>query len=237
VAESAVDLGPERRVFDGSEMGRVRAAPLKIVVKTDMAVRPEHGVEWRRLAKLNKEALHGREWRLVEIGTELKRIRECAGVPQHVVEEAEFLVKRHLNAVKGFPPEAVAAAVLWVATKALREPRPLEDFLVCCKTEKRMVRRAAWRLSEATKPRRMPIEDYVKILAARVGLSASVVKRAVEILEKKRRLLSGKNPWVWAAAALWVASPKSYVLFQSALADAAGIYIESLEMAAKKLRA
>jgi len=52
------------------------------------------------------------------------------------------------------------------------------------------------------------IEDYVKTLAARVNLPAPVVKAAVDILERNRRLLSGKNPWVWAAAALWLASFK-----------------------------
>ncbi len=47
VAESAVDVGPEWRVFNEREKRRVRAAPLKLVVKTDMAVRPEHGACWR----------------------------------------------------------------------------------------------------------------------------------------------------------------------------------------------
>jgi hypothetical protein len=60
---------------------RVRTAPLKLVVKTDMAVKPEHGVQWRRLAKFHRETLHGRERRLAAIGGELKRIRECAGLP------------------------------------------------------------------------------------------------------------------------------------------------------------
>jgi len=55
---------------------------------------------------------------------------------------------------------------------------------------------------------RPSIEDYVKTLAARVGLPAPVVKAAVELLERNRRLLSGKNPWVSAAAALWLASFK-----------------------------
>jgi hypothetical protein len=48
--------------------------------------------------------------------------------------------------------------------------------------------------------RRPGIEDYVKTLAARVNLPAPIVKAAVELLEKNRRLLSGMNPWVWAAA-------------------------------------
>ena len=96
VVESTVDVGPEWRVFDEWEKKRrVRAAPLKLVVKTDMAVKPEHGARWRRLARLHRETLHGFERRLVEIGAELWRIRECAGLPQHVAEEAEALVKRY----------------------------------------------------------------------------------------------------------------------------------------------
>ena len=77
-----------------------------------MAVKPEHGVQWRRLAKFHRETLHGRERRLAAIGGELKRIRECAGLPQSVAEEAEALVKRYFDLVAGFPPEVVAVAVL-----------------------------------------------------------------------------------------------------------------------------
>jgi transcription initiation factor TFIIB len=129
VAESTVDVGPEWRVFDEREKRRVRSAPLKLVIKTDMAVKPEHGVQWRRLAKFHRETLHGYERRLAAVGDELKRIRECAGLPQSVVEEAESLVKKYFNLVAGFPPEVVAVAVLWTAAKAAGAPRPLEDFL------------------------------------------------------------------------------------------------------------
>jgi len=56
------------------------------------------------------------------------------------------------------------------------------------------VRRGAWRLKKAVKQSRRPsIEDYVKTLAARVNLPAPVVKSAVELLERNRRVLSGKN--------------------------------------------
>ena len=40
---------------------------------------------------------------------------------------------------------------------------------------------------------RRPIEDYVKTLAARVNLPAAVVKAAVELLEKNKRVLAGKT--------------------------------------------
>jgi len=236
VAEAAVDMGPEWRVFDEREKRRVRTAPLKLVVKTDMAVKPEHGVRWRMLAKFHRETLHGYERRLAKIGAELKRIRECVGLPQSVVEEAEALVKRYFEVVAGFPPEVVAVAVMWTAAKAADMPRPLEDFLKCSKANERRVRRAAWRLKEEMRLGGRPsIEDYVKTLAARVNLPAPVVKSAVDILERNRRVLAGKNPWVSAAAALWLASLKRLGLLK-ALAEAAGTTTVSIRKAADKMR-
>ena len=236
VAEAAVDTGPEWRVFDEREKRRVRTAPLKLVVKTDMAVKPEHGMRWRRLAKFHRETLHGYERRLAAIGGELRRVRECAGLPQRVVEEAESLVRRFFDLVAGFPPEVVAVAVLWTAAKAVGVPRPLEDFLKCSRAEERRVRKAAWRLKEEARlGRRLSVEDYVKTLAARVNLPAAVVKAAVELLEKNKRVLTGKNPWVSAAAALWLASLKKLGLLK-ALAEAAGTTTASIRNAADRMR-
>ena len=82
--------------------------------------------------------------------------------------------------------------------------------------------------------RRPGIEDYVKTPAARVNLPAPVVKAAVDILERNRRLLSGKNPWV-SAAALWLASLKKLGLLKT-LAKAAGATTASVRNAAKRLR-
>ena len=192
-------------------------------------------MQWRRLAKFHRETLHGRERRLVKIGAELKRVRECAGLPQRVAEEAEALVKRYFDLVAGFPPEVVAVALLWTAAKAAGVPRPLEDFLKCSKADESRVRRVAWRLKEVMKLGRRPIEDYVKTLAARVNLPASVVKAAVELLERNRRVLAGKNPWVSAAAALWLASFRRLGLLK-ALAEAAGTTTASIRNAANRMR-
>ena len=201
-----------------------------------MAVKPEHGARWRRLAKFHRETLHGFERRLAAIGGELRRIRECAGLPQHVMEEAEALVKKYFDLVAGFPPEVVAVAVLWTAAKATSAPRPLEDFLKCSKADESRVRRVAWRLKEAMKLGGKPsIEDYVKTLAARVNLPAPVVKAAVDILERNKRVLAGKNPWVSAAAALWLASLKRLGLLK-ALAEAAGTTTASIRNAANRMR-
>jgi transcription initiation factor TFIIIB Brf1 subunit/transcription initiation factor TFIIB len=151
------------------------------------------------------------------------------------MEEAESLVKKYFDLVSGFPPEVVAVAVLWTAAKVAGVPRPLEDFLKCSKAEERRVRKAAWRLKEAMKLGRRPIEDYVGTLAARVGLPAPIVKAAVELLERNRRLSAGKNPWVSAAAALWLASLKKLGLLK-ALAEAAGTTTASIRNAANRMK-
>ncbi len=214
------------------EKRRVRTAPLKLVVKTDMAVRPEHGARWRRLAKFHRETLHGYKRRLAKIGGEIRRVKECVGLPQRAVEEAETLVKRYFDLVAGFPPEVAAVAVLWTVAKAAGAPRPLEDFLKCSEASERRVRKAAWRLKEVMKLERRPsIEDYVGTLAARL---ASVVKSAVELLERNRRVLAGRNPWVWAAA-LWLASFKRLGLLK-ALAEAAGATSAGIREAAERTR-
>jgi transcription initiation factor TFIIIB Brf1 subunit/transcription initiation factor TFIIB len=94
----------------------------------------------------------------------------------------------------------------------------------------------AWRLKEETRLGRRPsVEDYVKTLAARVNLPAPVVKAAVELLERNRRVLAGKNPWVSAAAALWLASFKKLGLLK-ALAEAAGTTTASIRNAANRMR-
>ncbi len=103
------------------------------------------------------------------------------------------------------------------------------------KADERRARKAAWRLKETVKLGRWPsVEDYVKTPAARVNLPASIARSAVELLEKNRRLLFGKNPWVWAAA-LWLASLKKLGLLK-ALAEAAGSTPASVRNAAKKMR-
>jgi len=234
VAEAVVDAGPEWRAFEKEE--RTRSAPLRLVVKTDMAAKAEHGVQWLRLAKLHRDILHGFERRLAAVGGEIRRVRECVGLPQSVAEEAEALLKKYFDAVGSLPPEVAAVAVLWNAAKAAGAPRPLADLLKCSRADERRVKKAAWRLKEAMKRGSRPsIEDYVKTLAARVNLPAPIVKAALDILEKNRRLLVGRNPWIWAAAALWLASSKKRGLLKR-LAEAAGSTPPSVRYAAKRLR-
>jgi hypothetical protein len=62
-----------------------------------------------------------------------------------------------------------------------------------------------------------------------------MAKAAVEILEKNRRVLAGKSPWVWAATALWLVSFRGLGLL-SRLAEVAGTTPASIRGAAKRLK-
>jgi len=186
------------------------------------------------LASFHRDALHGREARLASIGAEISRIRERAGAPHSVAEAAMALVRRHIYDLEG-SAGAVAVAALWLAARDLGGPRPLGDFLKCSKADRSAVRRAAWRLDELVRGRRPPIEEYVKIVAARANLPAPVVRRALEILEGNRKAVVGRNPWVLAAAALWLATYKEHGMLMR-LAEAAGVTIVGVKGAARRMR-
>jgi len=234
VVDGLVDTGPERRAYDASQLMRIRAAPLRLVSKTEIGVGMEHGP--RRLwPGFHRDTLHGREARLAAIGAEVSRVRECAGAPHRVAEAAMALVRRHIYELEGLSAGAVAVAALWLAARDLGGPRPLGDFLKCSKADKSAVKRAAWRLNELVRGRRPPLEDYVKIVAARANLPAPVVRRALEILEGNRKAVLGRNPWVLAAA-LWLATYKEHGMLIR-LAEAAGATIVGVKSAARRMRA
>jgi transcription initiation factor TFIIIB Brf1 subunit/transcription initiation factor TFIIB len=146
------------------------------------------------------------------------------------------LVRRHVYDLEGLSAGAMAAAALWLAARDLGGPRPLRDFPRCNKADRSAVKRAAWRLNEAARGRRPPLEEYVKTVAARANLPAPVVRRALEILAGNRKAVVGRNPWVLAAAALWLATYKEHGMLMR-LANAAGATIVGVKSAARRIRA
>jgi len=200
-----------------------------------MGVKAGHGPRWLALAGFHRDTLHGREARLAAIGAEVSRVRECAGAPHRVAEAAMALVRRHVHDLEGLSAGAVAVAALWLAARDLGGPRPLGDFLKCSKADKSAVKRAAWRLNELVRGRRPPLEDYVKIVAARANLPAPVVRRALEVLAGNRRAAAGRNPWVLAAASLWLATHRKHGMLMR-LAEAAGVTIVGVKNAARRMR-
>jgi transcription initiation factor TFIIIB Brf1 subunit/transcription initiation factor TFIIB len=169
---------------------------------------------------------------LARAAQELERLKSSMGVPRPCVEQALEIYRQALEKelAAGWSVEAMAAAALYMACRDLGEPRPLRDFLKCSKADRSAVKRAAWRLDELVRGRRPPLEDYVKMVAARAGLPAAYVRRALEILAGNRRVAAGRNPWVLAAAALWLAAYRKRGMLIR-LAEAAGVTDVSIKNA------
>jgi len=55
--------------------------PLRLVSRTEIGVKAEHGPRWLALAGFHRDTLNWREARLAAIGAEVSRVRECAGAP------------------------------------------------------------------------------------------------------------------------------------------------------------
>jgi len=73
-------------------------------------------------------------------------------------------------------------------------------------------------------------------VAARANLPASYVRRALEILAGNRKAVLGRNPWVLAAASLWLATYREYGMLIR-LAEAAGATVVGVKGAARRMRA
>jgi transcription initiation factor TFIIIB Brf1 subunit/transcription initiation factor TFIIB len=116
VVDGVVDTGPEWRIYDASQLARIRAAPLRLVGRTEIGVGMERGARWLALASFYRDTLHGKEMRLAAIGAEMSRVRERAGAPHRVAEAAMALVRRHIYELEGLSAGAIAAAALWLAT-------------------------------------------------------------------------------------------------------------------------
>ncbi len=223
VVGNATDVGAEQW-----------GVPLKVANATVISAGPGHGLKWLALAKFQRGTLHGRERTLKTIQAEVMRLRSCVGLPQHIADEALIILRKHLD-VAGGRPEALALAALWLAARRAGVLRPLKEFLKCGRARRAEIWRAARKLVEAAKIVGRPnIKDYVRAVAARAGASAFVVEKALEIAERNRKLLAGKNPWVYAAAVLYVANKKRGI---TAFARAAGVTEVSVREAAKRLRA
>lgn len=186
---------------------------------------------WLMLAEFHRNTLHGRERALASLLAEIKRIASCVGLPRHVVSEAEALARRYVTAVSG-GREAVAAALLWLAARRAKAPRPLREF-VKCSGAGGAVGRAALRLVElaGARPR---AEDCVKAVAARAGLPASAAIKALEVLRRNKRMINGRNPWICATAALYLATDGQ--IPATRLAEAAGVAKSSVAKLATKMK-
>ncbi|MEM1813629.1 MAG: transcription initiation factor IIB, partial [Sulfolobales archaeon] len=106
--------------------------------------------------------------------------------------------------------ESIVAAALYVACRVYKIPRTLDEISQFTKTSKKEVARC-YRLLVRELSIKIPISDpadFVPRIASALGLSGSVVKKAIDILEeaKEAGLTAGKDPAGLAAAAVYIAA-------------------------------
>jgi transcription initiation factor TFIIB len=165
-------------------------------------------VRWTRLRKYWKDILR---MKYVVLEEEVKRLTAQLNLPQSCADNALELAKQ--LAGSGYSPQALAAAALFLSCRVLKSPRPINDFAGYVDIER--MRKVIRELSALVKnvPR---LEYYVAVITGRLNIPPATAKTAVELLQKNKKALQGRNPWAAAAAALWLSGVDISLLRQFA---------------------
>jgi transcription initiation factor TFIIB len=165
-------------------------------------------VRWTRLRKYRKDILRTK---YVVLEEEVKRLMAQLNLPRSCADNALKLAKQLTGS--GYSPQALAAAALFLSCRMLKSPRPISDFAGYVDIER--MRKVIRELSALVKnvPR---LEYYVAVITARLNIPPSAARTAVELLQKNKKVLQGRNPWAAAAAALWLSGVDISLLKQFA---------------------
>jgi len=231
VEDKVIDQGPEWRAFTPEEREKRSrtGSPLSPTIHDgglstmiDWRDRDASGKKLEMKRRL--EVMRWRKWQIrtriqnsidrniTQAAGELERIADQLGLPRAVKERAATIYRQAVEkgVVRGRAVESVVAAALYAACRIFRIPRTLDEIAQYTKTSKKEVARC-YRLLVRELNVRIPIADpidFVPRIAAALGLSGKVIKKAMEILEeaKKRGLTAGKDPAGLAAAAVYTAA-------------------------------
>jgi transcription initiation factor TFIIB len=163
---------------------------------------------WIHLKKYQRDVL---SLRYVALEEEIKRLSNALAIPNVCAQNAVKLARPLVG--QGHPPQALAAATLFLSCRILKTPRPLSDFTGYVDLEK--MKRVIRELSALVKTPPQ-LEDYVAVITARLGVPTVVAKNALELIRKNKKTLQGRNPWAAAAAALWLSGVDMSLLRQFA---------------------
>ena len=154
-------------------------------------------IRWMRLKKYQKNVL---AMKYVTLEEEIRRLTSALNLPRNCADNAAELAKQFVG--RGFPPQALAAAALFLSCRTLKMPRPISDFEAYVESLEEM-KKIIRELSASVK--NVPqIEHYVAVIAARLNIPPSATRPAVELVRRNKKVLQGRNPWAAAAAALWL---------------------------------
>jgi transcription initiation factor TFIIB len=231
IEERVVDQGPEWRAFTPEEREKRSrtGSPLSPTIhdgglSTVIDWRDRDAMGKRLEFKRRLEVMRWRKWQIrtriqdsidrniTQAAAELERLADQLGLPRAVKEHAASIYRKAVErgAVRGRAIESIVAAALYVACRVYKMPRTLDEIAQYTKTSKKEVARC-YRLLIRELGIRIPISDpadFVPRIASALGLSGSVIKKAIEIIEEAKNagLTAGKDPAGLAAAAVYIAA-------------------------------
>lgn len=230
ISEREIDLGPEWRAFTAEERERRSrvGAPLTRLTPDSLST----DIDWRskdaagREIGLRKkiEMLRLRKWHvrarvqssiernLSQAAIELERLGAQLGLPKRILDRALEIYRRALETslVRGRSIESVMAAAVYAACREMRIPRTLDEISKFTRAGRKDVARC-YRLLVREATLKVPLPsavDFVPRIGAILNLSASTVRKAIDILKRAQRtgLTAGKDPAGLAAAAIYIAA-------------------------------
>jgi transcription initiation factor TFIIB len=191
----------------------------------------------------------------LERGLELNaKLAEHLQVPSWVRERAEALLReaQARGLTRGRPTEAVAAAAFYMACREARAPVTIRSVVKAgwrgssqleLRLHLKQVAQAYRQLARELVAPRVPPADpkvFVVKIADRLGLPEEVRRLAAELVERARRLSSGRDPVGLAAAALWLSLKevgRGRLYTQQELAEAAGVTEVTIRTRVREVKA
>ncbi len=231
IASRVIDERPEWRAFNAEERERRSrtGGPLTgtvhdrgLTTTIDWRDRDASGKRLELRRRLEMQRL--RRWQtrtriqtsiernLAQAMNELDRLASQLNLPRNVREEAARIYREAVEKglVRGRSIESVVAAAVYAACRELKVPRTLDEIARYTKSNRKDIARC-YRLLLKELGVKVPTSDpidFISRIAAALGLSGRVMRKAADILHKARDkgITAGKDPAGLAAAAIYIAA-------------------------------
>ena len=252
----AVDPGPDWSPFTE---GAARAGPPQSVLLPDgglgntigaggrdAAGRSLNSNEASRFGRLRRVSqwtrLRGTERSLTGALAKVNQIASRLDLPQDFRERAAVILRKALKAdlARGRSMDAIVAACVYLATRALGAPRSLQEVAQAAEITVHRLAATAKLVSRETRVTTMPPKphDFVSRFASELHVSPEVTEKAFQLLSNNREGLAMAPPLGAAAGALYLAGEiEGEKLKQSDVSRVAGVSEVTLRKYYKALRA
>jgi transcription initiation factor TFIIB len=237
-----VDPGPDWSPFDA---GAARAGPPESVLLADGGLGNTMGAGIRdatghslsaneaarfgRLRRVNQwTRLRGAERSLTGALGKVNQLASRLALPQDFRERAAVILRKALKAdlARGRSMDAIAAASLYLATRALGAPRSLQEVAGAAEVTVHRLAATAKLITRTTKIATPPPKatDFVDRFASELGVRPEVRERALKLLADHAEGLAMSPPLGAAAGALYLAGEtEGEKLKQSNVSRVAGV--------------